>query len=373
MCLIVFLSYKSWPFLETKFENSQYGTVITNIKSEINGISKNQEYSAAINSFFDGIHQFLILLDNKIEQEPKEKLIDQKQLEKPELETPKEQTFSIFNIELGDNKEKVEKFAGVEKRSSFNEYGIKWFTYHENYQNFFMAAYDDKNEVVGLYTNQDLIASTNGIKRGSVKDLVRETMGKPLTAIEKANVYYQFQESQDYDIFLKGGSYITIFYDKHQDNTVTSIQIINEKVEQKKQDFYTEASPLILEGFEYQLFDLTNAARVNHGLNILTWNNLVKFTARNHSLDMAENKFFDHTNLEGQSPFDRMQEDDVVFTYAGENLAYGQLSSIFAHEGLMNSEGHRENILRDEFEFLGVGVAFNDKSQPYYTENFYAN
>ncbi|MFK4997104.1 CAP domain-containing protein [Bacillus sp. N9] len=36
----------------------------------------------------------------------------------------------------------------------------------------------------------------------------------------------------------------------------------------------------------------------------------------------------------------------------------------------MNSLGHRENILKPDYTFLGVGVAFNDESQPYYTENF---
>jgi uncharacterized protein YkwD len=66
-----------------------------------------------------------------------------------------------------------------------------------------------------------------------------------------------------------------------------------------------------------------------------------------------------------------MQNDGIVYTFAGENLAAGQFSSIFAHEGLMNSLGHRENILRPEFTFLGVGVAFNSESRPYYTEDFY--
>jgi uncharacterized protein YkwD len=68
-----------------------------------------------------------------------------------------------------------------------------------------------------------------------------------------------------------------------------------------------------------------------------------------------------------------MKDDDVRFHLAGENLAYGQFSSIFAHEGLMNSLGHRKNILREEYEYLGVGVAFNNESQPYYTQNFFAN
>ena len=85
---------------------------------------------------------------------------------------------------------------------------------------------------------------------------------------------------------------------------------------------------------------------------------------------MADNDYFSHENKQGKSPFDRMKDDGVSFRGAGENLAYGQSSSIFAHEGLMNSEGHRENILLDTYSHLGTGVSFNEKLQPYYTENF---
>ena len=44
---------------------------------------------------------------------------------------------------------------------------------------------------------------------------------------------------------------------------------------------------------------------------------------------------------------------------------YGQVSSIYAHQGLMNSIGHRKNILNDTFKILGVGVDFNDEKQPF--------
>ncbi len=67
-----------------------------------------------------------------------------------------------------------------------------------------------------------------------------------------------------------------------------------------------------------------------------------------------------------------MEEDNISFLAAGENLAAGQMSSIFAHEGLMNSLGHRENILQTQFESLGIGVAFDSESKPYFTENFLA-
>jgi uncharacterized protein YkwD len=68
-----------------------------------------------------------------------------------------------------------------------------------------------------------------------------------------------------------------------------------------------------------------------------------------------------------------MEQDNIRFITAGENLAYGQFSSIFAHEGLMNSLGHRENILQENYKYLGIGVAFNNESEPYYTENFYSD
>ena len=292
--------------------------------------------------------------------------------EKPILEVPVEHAFSIHNIVLGEKKEAVEKKLGVAKRSSLNEYDTKWFTYHENYQNFIMVAYDEKNEVVGLYTNQDLISSSKGIKRSTPKDEVLQLLGQPLTKIQKGFVYFQYQEDRDYDVFNIDGSYITIFYDKHNDNRVTSMQIIKENLEKNRKDFYTKASDDLKEGFEYQLFDLTNADRVKHHLPVLQWDAGVRETARSHSMDMALNKYFSHTNPSGQSPFDRMKNDGIFYTLAGENLASGQFSSIFAHEGLMNSLGHRENILQTEYQFLGVGVAFNADSQPYYTENFFA-
>ena len=40
------------------------------------------------------------------------------------------------------------------------------------------------------------------------------------------------------------------------------------------------------------------------------------------------------------------------------------------HEGLMNSLGHRKNILNTHYRNLGVGVDFNKEKQPFWTENY---
>ena len=368
LAALLFLLYISWPFITKQLDNS-------NIHADfVSSLKEGLAIPETISILYDDIQQLLAQLGFQLDEmpltqdEPKEK-----QQEKVELTPPSEQIFSVHNIELGNAKTEIEHNLGSAKRISLNEYGANWHAYHENYQDFFMIMYDENNQAAGLYTNQDLLSSANGIKIGSAKEDVRSILGRPITKIQKGLVIYQLQEENDNDLFLLDDTYVTIFYDKHKDNTVTGIQIISKSLEENKIDFYTNDTPALKEGFEYQMFDLTNAARVNHQLPILTWDDHVKETARDHSADMAKKNYFDHTNQEGQSPFDRMKEDDILFQLAGENLAYGQLSSIFAHEGLMNSLGHRENILRGDYEFLGVGVAFNEKSQPYYTQNYYAN
>ncbi|MEH6994360.1 CAP-associated domain-containing protein [Neobacillus drentensis] len=366
---ILFLIYISWPFIAKQLDNSEIQA------NFVSSIKDNLEVPETISVLYDDIQQMLKQLGFQLDemQQTQEKS-NEEPLEKVELTPPSEQTFSVHNVELGNEQADIEHNLGIAKRVSVNEYGVNWHAYHENYHDFFMVMYDDNHKAAGLYTNQNLLASTNGIKIGnSAKESVRSILGEPITKIQKGMVIYQLQEDSDNDLFLLDDAYVTIFYDKHENDTVTAIQIISKPLEENKKDFYTEATQTLKEGFEYQMFDLTNAARVNHQLPILTWDDHVRETAREHSADMAENDYFDHKNLEGQSPFDRMKEDAVAFHTAGENLAYGQLSSIFAHEGLMNSLGHRENILRKDYEYLGVGVAFNEKSQPYYTQNYYAN
>ncbi|MFD1706621.1 CAP-associated domain-containing protein [Siminovitchia sediminis] len=336
-----------------------------------NGIKQFRHYAESIanhpkvSDWIGDVETGLQSLENKMKgvEPPKE-------VESPVLSIPEEQAFSIHNIEIGDTKENVENHAGPAVQSTYNEYGVKWFTYHENYQNFFMAAYNKEGKVSGLYTNQDVISSKLDIHLSDSKESVVQKLGEPLTGIRKGFVLYQVQNPGEYHTYELDNSYITVFYDKHEGDTVTALQIISKSLEDQKTDYFGISSNELKEGFEYQLFDLVNASRVHHGLHPLSWDDRVKVTAREHSADMAENQYFSHDNLKGQSPFDRLEEDQIWYRAAGENIAMGQVSSIFAHEGLMNSIGHRKNILSPDFHSLGTGVAFDSQSRPYYTEKF---
>lgn len=292
-------------------------------------------------------------------------------VEKPALATPTDGLFAVHNIQIGDKMETVIQELGKPKRITTNEYGTEWHTFHTDYQNFLMVSFDTSYRVNGLFTNNDLISTTYGFKLNSPKSVVQQALGEPLKQIRKGNINYLLHDDGEMDTFLIENVYVTVFYDVHENHTVTAIQILSDSLEKQKAALYGKASEALRTGFEFQLFDLTNAARVHHSIPPLQWESTIRGTAYKHSADMAEHRYFSHTNLDGQSPFERMTMDGIDYSVAGENLAYGQSSSIFAHEGLMNSMGHRKNLLKKEFTLLGVGVAFSDEKQPYYTENFY--
>jgi uncharacterized protein YkwD len=106
---------------------------------------------------------------------------------------------------------------------------------------------------------------------------------------------------------------------------------------------------------ERQLYDLVNEERDKVGLAILAWDDRLVPVARAHSVEMFKLKYFSHESPNAGTPFDRLKMAGIGYSRAGENLAYAQSVSV-AHRALMDSPGHRENILRPEFTRIGIGV-----------------
>jgi uncharacterized protein YkwD len=106
---------------------------------------------------------------------------------------------------------------------------------------------------------------------------------------------------------------------------------------------------------EAQMLELINRERAANGLAPLEADPEMREVALKHSADMFSRGYFSHNTPEGASPFDRMRADGVRFRTAGENLALAPTLQI-AHTGLMNSPGHRANILRPQFGRVGIGI-----------------
>ena len=105
------------------------------------------------------------------------------------------------------------------------------------------------------------------------------------------------------------------------------------------------------------------------GLKALSPDPELTEVARKHSTDMFVRGYFAHDTPEGRDPFDRMRAADVRFLTAGENLALARSVPI-AHTGLMNSPGHRANILRPEFGRVGIGIMDGGMRGLMVTQNF---
>ena len=120
---------------------------------------------------------------------------------------------------------------------------------------------------------------------------------------------------------------------------------------------------------EGKMLQLVNKERAKRGLIELKVDKPLRNVGRAHCLDMFKRSYFSHYTPEGKSPFDRMQEVKIKYQVAGENLAYASTVEV-AHQGLMNSKGHRENILRPEFGKLGAGVIDGGLSGKMFCQEF---
>jgi uncharacterized protein YkwD len=70
---------------------------------------------------------------------------------------------------------------------------------------------------------------------------------------------------------------------------------------------------------------------------------------------MFKRGYFAHNSPEGENVADRAEKVGVDYQVIGENLAYAPTLAL-AHNGLMNSPGHRANILSSDYQKIGIGV-----------------
>lgn len=169
------------------------------------------------------------------------------------------------------------------------------------------------------------------------------------------------------------------FYFDHIDNQLVAIRIVDgdtllmqggfdieyrgklpEKAALSKED-----ESLVERGQEEQIVEITNVLRSFYGKSLLDSSEEVQSVAYSHSKDMVEKDYFSHESKSGKNLVDRLLEKNVSYQLAGENIASNYIDALAAVVGWLNSEGHRESLLNDEFTHIGVGVYKNN-----FTQNF---
>jgi uncharacterized protein YkwD len=117
-----------------------------------------------------------------------------------------------------------------------------------------------------------------------------------------------------------------------------------------------------------QLFKLLNLEREHAGLGLLEWDARLAEAARIHAQKMARAGDISHRFAGEPDLSQRAGTAGALFKSVAENVALAGTPEEI-HLALMNSPGHRANILNSQYNAVGIGVA-EVKDELYVTEDF---
>ncbi len=249
---------------------------------------------------------------------------------------------SKVSFQLMDDIQSIYNSMGYPQRTDVMNDNFKWHIYNIDLKDFMMVGEKD-SKIVAVYSN-----SKNFLLNGSYID----SQDQVLYALEKVFPEYYYKVYSDpYKNECYG------LYVRHSEVVALPIE-------------YNNAN---LDAMADQIIDITNSLRVKYGIAALKKDKIMTTSAKNHSLDMAERNYFDHTTPEGKSELFRMINAGLVrFSMTAENIAFGFKSSYAAVGGWIEAFEHRNTILNNNLKFIGVGVAADQGGMLYFTQNYYS-
>jgi hypothetical protein len=105
-----------------------------------------------------------------------------------------------------------------------------------------------------------------------------------------------------------------------------------------------------------KLYELTNDVREKNGLSDLQYSDELAQAAQAKANDMFTHNYWAHYSPSGKTPWDFIIASGYNYEFAGENLAKNFLFSQGTVDAWMNSQSHRDNILKREYEEVGFAV-----------------
>lgn len=283
---------------------------------------------------------------------------------------------------IGKSSEQLTESLGKPIRKDLSAYGYEWWVYTDQTKQYVQFGVLDDKIITVFATGKDL--STEPIHVGQAySEINKQFSFTNEVTLHQGISSYTFKLSKkememrplvklDDNVFLQ--CYFDTFTSK-----LSSIRLLTGDVLLKQRPYEIEyrgklpADPdfsdgewgKIESGMEKQIFSITNVIRNQHGKAKLKWGDSVSGVAFLHSKDMAVNNYFSHYGLNGDGLKERLAAQEVYYLAAGENIAAQYPDAPAAMEGWLNSKGHREALLEDDYTHLGVGVYHF-----YYTQNF---
>jgi len=287
----------------------------------------------------------------------------------------------LFHM-IGESEEVLEEEIGKPERKDKTPYGYTWWVYTDEVETYIMYGIKD-NQVATIFATGDELESEPFHIGDSYEDVVTSFPVKERVTYKEGVSFFTFilneADLETNPLIKLGDDLFVISYFDTFDDTLSSIRIITGDMLTQQRFYemeYRGSLPEEIElseekwaeiesGMEKQIFDLTNIYRHRHQVSALQEDDDVAAVAYSHSEDMYDNNYFSHTTEDGKGLKERLEDEGVYYLSAGENIAAQHTDAPAAMEGWLNSEGHREALLYEDYNYLGVGV-----HRLYYTQNF---
>ncbi|PWU68974.1 MULTISPECIES: CAP domain-containing protein [Gracilibacillus] len=273
--------------------------------------------------------------------------------------------------------QKVIDNYGEADRIDPTPYGYEWWIYKEKDQYFQIGV--KENKIVSIYTPSEPI-SIQPFKIGQAYQEISDSY-ELKNEIEFDNLRFKLS---DKDLKLRpvvklsDNNYVQLYFDQYE-QILAGVRYMNKELMeiQKPYELYyagTITEPEnpskeewkgIEQGMEKQILDVTNLIRAQYNVSELSWDDLAAKAAKDHSKDMFEQNYFSHYSLNGDGLKERLTNADAYYLSAGENIAANYVDVPAVIHGWLNSEGHRDALLKEEYTHLGAGAY-----HLYYTQNF---
>lgn len=282
---------------------------------------------------------------------------------------------------IGQSVEFLVTNLGEPERIDLSAYDYEWWIYDDFADGYLQVGIEDDQIVTVYGIGEDL--PTGLIQVGATYSELSAVLSfDQEVSFNLNNNSYQFKLSDDdlkmRPIIQENGVFIQLYFDIFTQK-LSSIRYISPETVIKHRPYSVvyrgnliEAKPIstqnweeVQKGSSLQIFAITNEIRKRHQLSQLTWDEVTAYVAFLHSKDMKLNEFFSHTSPDHGELTDRLKIQGILYQSAAENIAAKYVDAVAAVEGWLNSEGHRINILHEDFTHLGVGVY-----ERYYTQNF---
>ena len=294
----------------------------------------------------------------------------------------------VCGISLGDFTRQVTSLLGEPQRVDPCAYGFDWWIYNRDLLNYLQVGIKNQR-VVALYAG-GLEWSFGGIGPGDGQVMPARAfkLEKTIHFTYDGATFFTTQTDQELaeHPLVAGNGFTAIFYrDIHAGGQVTALFLADTETLLKRgglnlryqydprrppdlssPSLNTSQKIRVEAAAAQQFLDLTNSMRLRRDIIPLSWHARAADVAREHSREMLTNNYFSHiSRVSGRSPFDRLSAAGLIYSYAGENIAFGYPDAFSAHASLMNSKGHREAILNKNFTHMGAGWV-----EQYYTQKF---